>query len=194
MKELNKLVIQYKKTKNSQILNQIFEILKNVIKKKAEFIFYQKTFKFGKCEFRLINTKQIELNDVKQELNLEVLRIINNYNIKKPFEKYLFGCLWNWKPKFMNKKFLQQYLNIHETDGNRGIKIDEILGKPEGDKEKINIDEMFENLTKIEKKIINFLIKNSNLNQSQLAEKIGVTQQMISKIMKNVRKKYRKRL
>jgi RNA polymerase sigma factor (sigma-70 family) len=194
MKELNELIKQYKKTKDHQLLNQIFEVLKNIIKKKAEFLFYQKTFKFGKYEFKLVDTKQVELNDVKQELNLELLRMIKDWKGKQPFENYLFASLWNWRPKFVNKSLIQETFNIHEIDEDEDSKIDNIPAEPEEIKEDINIDEMFSDLTEIEKKIIILLKDNPELNQSELADIIGVTQQRISELMTNIRKKYNKGL
>jgi RNA polymerase sigma factor (sigma-70 family) len=194
MKKINELVKQYKKTKDSQVLNQIFEVLKNIIKTKSEFIFYQKLFKFGKFEFRLVDTKQYELNDVKQELNLEVLRIIKDYNINEPFEPYFFASLWNWKPRFVNKKLIQQLLNIHEVDEDEDSKVNNIPAEPVEIEDELNIDEMFTNLTDIEKKIVILLKDNPELNQSQLAETIGVTQQRISELLVNIRKKYHKGL
>jgi RNA polymerase sigma factor (sigma-70 family) len=194
MKEINELVRQYKKNKDPQLLNQIFEVLKNIIKKKAEFLFYQKIYKMGKYEFRLVDTKQCDLNDVKQELNLEILRIINDYNVKEPFENYFFASLWRWKPRFINKKFIQQMFNIHEIDEDEESKMNNIPAKPEETNEDINIDELFSDLSEIEKKIVNLLKDNPELNQSELAETIGVTQQRISELMANIRKKYNKRL
>jgi len=193
MKKINELVKEYKKTKDSQILNKIFEVLKNIIKTKSEFIFYQRTFKMGKYEFRLVDTKQCELNDVKQELNLEILRMIKDWKGKQPFENYLFTSLWNWRPNFVNKKLIQHMFNVHEDD-EEDSKVNNIPAEPTEIEEEINIDEMFSNLTDIEKKIVILLKDNPELNQSQLAETIGVTQQRISELLLNIRKKYNKGL
>jgi RNA polymerase sigma factor (sigma-70 family) len=209
-KELDLLAKEYVKTKDKTILVKIFKLLKHILKSKADFVFYQKTFHEGKSKgyiesldgkktpvyehnFKLVDTKQTELEDVEQELALEVIRILNKYNPKQPFENYLFAAIWNWTPKFARKNKFFNYLkfnsmNVVDEDGNEKSLIDNIPQEVNfgcGD-----LTEMFENLTENEKKIINLYQENNNISQSEIADSIGITQSGVSRLLAGLRKKY----
>ncbi len=118
--QLQQLVEEYKKTNNQKLLNEIVVLLTPIIKDKARYIYNKKWIRIDKKGIResideynsniedkkdnpkYINLKQsgkTTLLDVEQELWLTLLRIIKNYDIKKPFYKYLTSSLWNWTPR-----------------------------------------------------------------------------------------------
>jgi RNA polymerase sigma factor (sigma-70 family) len=210
-KELDVLAEEYIKTKDKNILDKIFKILKNLLKKKASFVFYNQTFHEGRIiryktiqpenkkipiheyNFKLSETGQTELKDVEQELALEVIRILNKYNPKQSFETYLISALWLWTPKFARKnKFFNYFknnsMNVIDDNGNEKSLIDELPQETNHYNDKL--EELFENLTETEKKIINLFQENSNINQSQIAGIIGITKQRVSFILKGLKKKY----
>ena len=193
MEKVEELAKQYKKTKKQELLNQIFIRLQNIIKKKADFIFYQKKFNCNGKIFRLNDIKKCELNDVLQELNLEVLRIIDNYDTKKPFKNYFFATLWDWRPSFIRTGTFFQEMNIlNESNFTKedNENIFDSFASQAPETLLSNIEDSFKDLTKEEKKVLLLLDKNSHLNQSQIAQKLKVTQQRVSQIMQSLQKKY----
>jgi RNA polymerase sigma factor (sigma-70 family) len=196
MDNLNELVVNYKKTKNSQILNKIFKLLAEVIHDKATFVFSQQKFQAKGYKFRLKNTNKLTVEDVEQYLNLFTLELIKRCDNNKPFDKYFFSSIWHWHPKFINKDFLNQLKNFSifdtdfEDDNVKTNKLDILRVFPKFE-EKLNLDEMFDDLTVTEKKLLNIILKTKNQNQSELADILGVSQSYISRIFENLKKKYR---
>jgi RNA polymerase sigma factor (sigma-70 family) len=190
MTKLDELVIEYKKTNNQCIGNQIYLLLKKSIQEKTKYLYYQQKFK----GMKLCNLKIVDIEDVEQELYLELARIIKNYNVKKgSFSTYWYSTLWNYKPKFINVDFFNQLKNtktykLNEDDEEESL-IDHIASFPA--KDEINIFDMFEKLTDEEKKLINILKKKEGINQSELADIFGVTQPYISSMFDSIRKKYK---
>ena len=170
MINLNELVLKYKKSKDSKILEQIFKELEPNLEKKTNYVFNK--LKFSK----------LEKNDIKQELYVTVLKIIKDYNIKKPFENYLFSGLKNWLPEIA-KEDTTYYQPLYE------VPIEKCQTNIRESLEEVNIDEIFKNLTKQEKKVVEILAKNPEFTHSQIGETIGVTRQRIEFILKNIRKK-----
>jgi RNA polymerase sigma factor (sigma-70 family) len=198
MKTLNELAIEYKQTKDSKICNQIFELLKDKIKEKVKYIFYQQSF-FGEKNVILSKTKKVEIGDVAQELNLFVLELLEKYDITKPFENYLYHSLSLWKPNFININFLREITGtISETDmvdeeGNSTFE-NTAITNPSQMEGIINYETLFKKLTLEEKMIINILRKNPDLNQSEVARRVGLSRERISQIYESLRKKYKNRL
>lgn len=192
MKNLTELVREYKKTKSQALLNDIFSQLAQIIKEKATFIFYKQRFNIKGTVFKLVDTQQIELEDVIQEINLEIVKLINKYDIKKKFEPYLYSTLWKFKPHFINQDFVNQLKNVPSTmidnEGNEKSILENIEVLPEVG----NYMELFENLTEIEKKVVKIYAENPTIKQRQLADTLGLTQQEVSKIMESIRKKVKK--
>jgi RNA polymerase sigma factor (sigma-70 family) len=211
MSKLTDLVIEYKKTKTDLIFSQIYALLKKSIQYKAKVLFYspviageknvevfdKKTKKFVVMKKRkyikLCETGQIALEDVEQELNLKLLQVINNYDeAKGTFDTYFFATLWNYVPEFINQEFLDQLKNVKtysiNEDGDEASIVDNIAVFSEFEEE-INPHDLFENLTPQETEVLNLLLKNPKLNQTQVAEKIGVTHSRVSAIYIALRKK-----
>jgi RNA polymerase sigma factor (sigma-70 family) len=213
--ELDKLAKEYAETKDKNILPKIFKILKHILKKKASFVFYQQTFHEGKKlpkskwfkningeliptyehNFRLVDTKQTELEDIEQELALEVIRLLKKYNPKQPFDEYFFGTLWKWIPKFTTKNKFLNYLKhnsmyIVDDAGNEKSLIDDIPQKESFSSGLLNFIDMFENLNENEIKIINLFQENGNIKQTEIARIIGVTKQRVKQILQGLKNKY----
>lgn len=193
---LNELVLEYKTKKNSQTLNKIFLDLSKMIHNKAKFVFYQQKFSAKKFVFKLVDTKKIELEDVEQELNLFILKLIDKCDINKPFDKYLYSSIWLWVPKFVNKDFINSLRNvpIFDTDldgDDANIKKLDILRVFSKFDEEVDLDYLFENLTDDEKKLLNILQKNSEIKQSELADIFKVTQPRIAQLYESIRVKYK---
>lgn len=208
--ELNKLAREYRKNRDKVILTEIFSILKNVLKKKASFVFYSQTFHEGKItghiksldgkkipvykyNFKLCETGQTELTDVQSELAIEIIRILNKYNPEQDFETYLFSALWNWSPRFARRNKFFKYLknNSMYTVDNNGIEKSLIDDIPQAESlADENFTDMFENLTENEIKIINLFQENGNIKQTEIAKIIGVTKQRIKQILQGLKNKY----
>ena len=194
MQDLNELVKMYKVSKDKKLIEQIFIMLKKVIDKKAEYTYYQRRFKIGKKYIRLSENNQIALEDVKQELYLDILRYIDRYDTSKLFDTYLFSSIWNWKPSFITNELANQSKNVSiykvDDEGNEDNLIEHIATFNEIDNQ-IDIDDLFDGLTEQEKILLNILKENSTIKQSELAEKLEVTQQYVSLLYESIRKKYK---
>lgn len=210
--ELNKLAKEYSETKDKIVLTKIFAILKNLLKQKASFVFYKKTFHEGKItgyiktlegkkipvykhNFKLSETGQTELADVQSELAIEVIRILKKYKPEQDFETYLIGALWLWTPKFARKNKFFNYLKFNsmsvvDDSGKEKNLIDEIPQKEKFSSDLVNFIDMFENLNENEIKIINLYQENGNIKQTEVARIIGVTKQRIKQILQGLQKKY----
>jgi RNA polymerase sigma factor (sigma-70 family) len=210
-KELDLLAKEYVKNKDRNVLTKIFNILKYIIKKKAAYIYYVNIFHEGKIvghqimqpqnkkvpihefTFKLSETGQVDLEDIEQELALEIIRILNKWNPKYPFDTYLFGALWQWLPKFARKnKFLKVFklnsMNIIDENGEEKSLIDGIPATEIKNEE--NLIDLFENLTENEKKIIILYQENLNITQTEIAMALGITQSGVCRLLQGLKKKY----
>jgi len=189
MKNLTNLVRQYKKSKNKKLLNEIFIKLNNTIKDKAQKVFYKQNF-FGKKEMRICDTKQIELEDVIQDLNLFILRIITDYNIKQPFENYFNCSLKLYKPSFINAEFMKN-LNTQSIYQLNEEGKEENIAEKIPTSEPINI-EFNHPLTEEEQEVWELLKGNLNLSQKEIAEELGLSQPTISGVIARIKGKIQK--
>jgi uncharacterized membrane protein len=198
MKNLTNLVIQYKKTKNKKLIEEIFKELAKMIKDKARYVYKHVTFKYKDFQFKLCEVQQETLKDVEQDLALEILKMINRFDIKKDFNTYLLSSLWFWHPSFLNRDFLNQLNNAsltamtetdNEIEDKFAMKNLAIYPKLE---EPINLDNLFENLTEQERKLLKLLIENSELKQEELAKFLNLTQPRVCQMFENIQKKYKK--
>lgn len=195
---LTKLVRQYKKEKNSKILEEIFNLLNKQLNQKAKYIFYKQNFLIEGKKCKLKELHRIDFEDIEQELKLTVLELIKNYNPRKPFENYLNHTLKFWFPKVMRQKEKRNELaiknesEIYDEETETGVKFDNFSAFEPKKEEPLNLSKMFGELTKKEKRLIKLLIKNPNQNQSQLADRLRVSQMEISRILGELRDKYKK--
>jgi len=207
--KLTSLAKEYKKTKSDKVLNDIFKELEEPLRKKANFVYYSQRFvksKFSTNDinintkkrefknkvktFKLKDVRGIEIEDIQQELYLQVLLLLKNYNTKSPFDNYLFGTLKKWRPSFLRENnFIKDLDTIREDklfneDDCGGINI---LGKSE--ESAIEILDFFEPLTDEEEKYIQLKIKNPNLKKSEIEKRLGITPTNLNKLIKNIKNK-----
>lgn len=187
MNNLNELAKEYKANKDQKVMEQIFELLLPILNKKAEYVYYQQKFKI---KGKYINLKQsglIELDDVRQELNLTVLELLKDYDGIRPFTNFFYSVLWHWGNQLINSSFLNQLNTFTEsaliTEEN-SCPLDIKYNNPEQRKENI-----LEELTEDENAVVMLLFENPHLTQEEIASKFGVTRQRISQIIIEIRKK-----
>jgi RNA polymerase sigma factor (sigma-70 family) len=176
MKSLTELVIEYKKTKNKRLWGEILKIIDENLKKKVSLV-------FAKLKYY-----QIEKEDIKQELLILILQIIDNYDISKPFENYLFSSIKHWTPKLTKDDttdFKRQYKVNQDTGEETEIEAFGVVKNNEHD-----LIDNFENLNENEIKIINLFQENGNIKQTEIAKIIGVTKQRVKQILQGLKNKY----
>ncbi len=183
MKNLDNLIIQYQKTKDKKTLNDIFILLKPIIKSKSSYVFYRKNLRKNDQTFKLYELGTITINDIEQELRVLILRLINDYNGKASFSTYLYSSIWNWgnSLSYLYEGFKTTFLpeDDEQLITNPNIEIYNLEGV---------------NMTYTEKRIFELFKENQYIKQSQIAERLGVTQARLSQIIKKFRKKITKYL
>jgi RNA polymerase sigma factor (sigma-70 family) len=196
MSNLTELVRQYKKTKRKNILNEVFKLIDKNLQKRAEYLFYQQKFKINKKVVRLSEIKKVELEDITQELRLAVLKLIEKYDVKKPFENYFYSSLQFWFPEFIRQRNSRESLGIlteseMTTEENESSVFDNLTTQPIYPEEELDVDTMFDDLSDMEKKVVDLLSQFPEKNQSEVAEILEVTPQRVNEIILNLRKKYK---
>ena len=148
-----------------------------------------------KCIKGFFNLKKdglCEYEDVENDLWLEILRTINNFDITKDFNTYLFSDLWEFIPTFITKNFVKSLSNKSLTQQNEeGNEIQmDIPEEKEETKPKPSIQDILKICqTDIERKICELYLENPNLSQEELAEKLGTYKMNISRILNKLRKR-----
>ena len=195
LNELDQLVKQYKKKKDKKILDQIFKILYPTIVEKAKYVFFEQSFKYQGIEFRLVDTKQVELDDVIQQLSLEIIEWINDFKPKAPFSHYLNSRFeqQHWQPKFMDMEFYKHfktqsiYKTVENDEGEEEVNIADNIPTPE----EVKI-EFYPELTEIEQEVWDLMQGNLNLSQEEIAEELDISQKTVSNVIASIRKKVQK--
>jgi predicted XRE-type DNA-binding protein len=184
MKNLNQLVITYKQTKDKEILNQIFSLLNKTIHDKATYLFYRRKYKKNNKWFYLSELGTLTVGDIEDELKLLILKLIQKTDITKPFDKYFFCSIWNWGKSLaylydieLNKSIISKYEEKLTIQPNIEI---------------YNLERL--DTTEQEKMLIKMIKENPRATQTQMAERLGVTQSRVSQIVKKLRKKIRKHI
>lgn len=177
---LIKKIKQYKKTKDKKLLDDIFKELLPIIKNKSLYIYYRQKYYINKKYLTISKAGICELEDIIQELSLEVFKIIEKYDINKPFFNYFYASIWHWKPSVIDTKIVY-------TDN--GEFLDNFLVV---DKDKLCIDDMFSGLTIKERNIIELL--SQGYKRKDIAKKINLTEQRIGqyiyKLSLKIKEKY----
>jgi len=193
-KNIVDLVMKYKQTNSQKDLNDFFVALQPILIPKARFLYYTKWYKIKHKYFKLCNIPSIDFEDILSEINIEVLNIIQEFDCIRPFENYFYMSLWKWRPSFLrNRNFLIQVLGIYEeVDENNSSNFDTIMYiYPKEYCDEFKPEDLFNELTKDEKKIVNLLHRDSSLTHEQLSENIGVTRSRVTQLMDEIRKKYK---
>jgi len=177
--------------RNCDKLNNVPKEEHNIICKSCEMCKCIKGF------FNLKKDNLCEYEDVENDLWLEILRTINNFDITKDFNTYLFSDLWEWIPSFITKDFVKSLSNkslTQEDEEGNETQID-IPEEQEEANSKPSIQEILNMCkTDIEKKICELYIENPILSQEEIAEKLKMTQQNISLTLNKLRKRLKKYL
>jgi len=205
MTNITQLIIEYKKEKTDKKLHSILSLVNPIIEKKSKYTYFQKYFPislYNKCQscrnceehkcnichkctcqkgtFNLHRNNLCEYEDVKQDLLMEVLKLIEKFDISRDFNKYLIATLWNWKPSFLTKDFIKSL--VSESIDNQP----ELL-----DKKKIcdfNVQQLIEKLDKkIDRDIVYNLLKNNELSQKELAVRLGLTERKLRYRIKKIK-------
>lgn len=220
MKTITNLVIKYKKTKNQKFLKELLSILEPLIQKKASYIYNKKWYPmnyFHKCKycqhcknkdreickickkclcdkgyFNLRKNNLCEFNDVKNDLILKVLELIEQFNITKDFYTFLGVILFDWRPSFITQDFIKSLLHkkfYMEIEGEE-IEVNTKDTKTKPIKNNFVIDTIFKICkTKREKDLINLFLNDKRMTQKKAGKLLGITQQAISLIFNKLQNK-----
>jgi len=181
MDNLNELVNQYKKTQDDKIFEQILVILQPKLRKKVDFI-------YNKLKYY-----KIELKDIQQELYLKILKIINEYNPKEPFENYFFSSLKTWLPKLQIEDIINYELLFKINEEGEEIEIN--VGNKHFKKSNTNLnmeDILHECISDNEKKICQLYLENPDITEEEIGKELKMTKQAISLIIKKLRNRLKK--
>ena len=139
--------------------------------------------------FNLKKNNLCDYEDVENDLWLEILRTIENFDTTKDFNTYLFSNLWEFIPTFITKNFIKSLTNKSL------IKIDEEGNESESEREiseeetqtkQIDLDNILKLCkTKRKKEIVRLLAKG--LKQEEIAKILKVSPQYISNVLKGLR-------
>jgi RNA polymerase sigma factor (sigma-70 family) len=218
--KITDLAINYKQTKNQKILEKLLFTLEPLIQKKASYIYNRKWYPlnyFYKCKycqhckntnkkickecnkclcdkgyFNLKKNNLCEFDDVKNDLILKVLELIEQYDITKDFYSFFGGILFEWRPSFITQDFIKSisHAKIYEE-----IEGEEIESNLEDKKENIihtnlTLDAIFKECkTEREKKVINLFLNDKRMTQEKAGKILGVSHQAISLILNKLQKR-----
>jgi len=210
----------YKEIKDKKLLEEIFVYFRPLIRKKAKYIYERKWYPLSlyhkckfcrqciiedktecktcdKCEcikgfFNLRSYNLCDYMDVEQDLILEILRIIENYDISKSFYTYLYSCMFDWTPSFLTKDFIKSITHKPFNKENNEGELEElpILDTKEEDfLENIDMKDFIISCSDLEKKYIRILLKEKGLKKVEIAKRFGISSARISQISKELEKK-----
>jgi len=191
MTNTEKLIKQYKQTKDKKTFDNIFILLKPVVITKAKYIYHKKFYPFSlynrcyncrqcketnkliceNCEkctcvkgtFNLKRNNLCEYSDIENDLYLDILRMIETYDINKNWNTYFYASLWNWQPTFLTKEFLHSLLNkpFYNNEKNIDVRSDDDNFQTEMVKKFKKIHKQI--LTKREQQIFRILLQDNRL-------------------------------
>jgi len=145
--------------------------------------------------FNLKKDGLCDYQDVENDIWLEILRTINNFDIKKDFNTYLFSNLWEFIPSFITKDFIKSLSHkslMHVDDEGNETQIEILEEQKEIKSRPVMEDILKECKTEIEKKVCELYLINPKLSQEEIAENLGTYQKDISRIINRLRKRLKK--
>lgn len=184
MSKITELVIKYKQTKDQKVFEALLKLIKRDIEKRVEII------------YRKLKFYQIDKTDIKQELYIKILKIIDNYDIREPFENYLFSSLKYWQPKLIKDDFIhfESLYNIDERTGEE-LEIDIEDKKQTNIDSNLSLEIIFKECkTETEKLICKMYLENPKITEEEIGSALKMTRQNISLILKKLRKRLKKYL
>ncbi|HEY0088654.1 MAG TPA: sigma factor [Candidatus Lokiarchaeia archaeon] len=186
---ITEFVIDYKTNPTVKKIGFIFKELQIFINKTSRRVYYRKNLTVGKQVYS-ISDSSYELEDVKQDVCLEIMRLINNFDITKSFNTYLISSLYKYQPHFVNKAFINELVGVSldhiEEDIGEFVKSNTSANSVFADLAVEDILNQFEN--SIDKNIVKSYLENPNITESELGAKYKVTQQYISLRLGEIRK------
>ena len=224
MDNYTELIREYKKTNSPALMNKIYQELNPLVRTKSSFIFYKKYYPLSmynrcypcqKCEnelksncktckkctcikgtFNLSKTGLCEVEDVENDLWIEVLRIIKNYDVTKDFDTYLYASIWNVIPSFLTMDFVksldtESLTKTYKSSG-EDFQLQPLVEELENTVErKIKLEIIFDSCkTDIERNILKAI--SAGYNQGEIAEQLKVTPAYISMLIKDVKERIKK--
>jgi len=145
--------------------------------------------------FNLKKSNLCEYEDVENDIWLEILRTIENFDETKDFNTYVFSCLWDFVPSFITKDFIKSLthksLTQQDDEGNE-IQIDISDGQEEPNPKPALQEILKECKTDMEKKVCELYLENPQLSQEEIAEKLGTYKMDISRIINGLRKRLKR--
>jgi hypothetical protein len=141
--------------------------------------------------FNLKRNNLCEYEDIENDIWVEVLRIIVNFDVTKDFNVYLFSCLWEFAPTFITKDYIKSLLNKSLIkSNNEEIEID---APEEIEKLNLSMEEILKVAeTKREKEIINLFLNDRKMTQDKAGKILGITHQAISLVLYKLQKRINK--
>lgn len=151
--------------------------------------------------FNLNKNGVCEYKDVLNDLWMEIVRIIDNYDMAQEFNKYLFATLWEWIPSFLTKEFIKSIsdrpLIYTNEEGNEREEFGEEgeIGKEKIDKEKqAKTQEKIKQIldvcySKREKELVNLFLTDKRMTQEKASQILGISQPAICLILKTLQKR-----
>lgn len=234
MNKLTNKIIEYKKIRAKELLDEIFKLLSYLLKEKSKYIYFKKWYSFNmyikclyckKCKynkevdnkleeldrrqlcdnckkcicnkgyFNLKHNHLCEYKDVEQDLNIEILRLINNFDESVgDFNSYLSSSLWDWRPSFITLEFVESIscISLQKFDEKGDEQNLDIEDKKSHQKIKsnLNLEEILnECKTDNEKEICQLYLARPNITEEEIGKELGMTKQNISLILKKLRKR-----
>lgn len=145
--------------------------------------------------FNLKKENLCDYKDVENDIWLEILRVVDNFDTTKDFNVYVFSCLWDFIPSFITKDFVKSLSNKSLTYQNEnGEDVDtDIPDKQEETIIKFSLQEIMGVCkTKREKDLVELFMGRDKLTQEKIGKILGLSQQAISLILNKLQKRLKK--
>jgi len=169
----------------------------NNIPKKEHYIICKdcKKCRCVKGYFNLNKNNLCDYEDIENDIWLEILRVVDNFDIDKDFNTYLFSCLWEFMPSFITKDFVKSLTNKSLTQKDEEGNETQIDIPDESEEVKLSLEDIFKECkTKKEKKLITLFLKDKKMTQEEAGKIMKLSQQSISLIFNRLQKKLKKYL
>lgn len=142
--------------------------------------------------FNLKKGNFCEYEDVENDLWLEIMRIVDNYDEDRDFNTYLIACLWDWMPKFLTKDFIDSLSNTSTVVEEDGEEKEIDIEVPESSS-RLSFEEIFSVCkTEKERRIVQKMRENKGV--CEIAKEMKCSHQYISLITQRLQKRLKKLL
>jgi len=169
------------------------EVGKELIKEEKKKVYCElcKDCRCVKGYFNLKKNNLCDYQDVENDLWLEILRVIRDYDITKNFATYLISSIYEWRPAFLTKDFVTSLRNISLTKTNSEGSEEEMDFENDESENQIFSRLTMEEIrgvakTKKEKELLSILLNQKGIDQKEIAKKLHSSRQTVSKIFKRL--------